>query len=128
MSTRKIRKTRLYKYSTGDLRHKISFYDVAVVPEAFSADFERRYTNEKRKWAAVESVNPYHLFTEVNTETKPVTHKFIIRYDSTITSEKAIKYDGNIYKIDNIDVPELRKLYMIIYAYFEGTYDREAAQ
>jgi len=121
---REINRRRLYKYAIGDLRCRITFYD----RELLSTDigYEESLVNEITKWASIESVNPKHLFSDVNIDGKEISHKFIIRYDDDINSEKLIKYDGNIFKIVFIDDPELRKEFMVLYVHLEGNYDKEA--
>jgi len=124
MPKRKSNKRRLYKYSIGDLKYRISFYDREILPT--DAGYEETQTNIITKWAAVESVNPKHLFSDVNLDGKEISHKFIIRYDPDINSEKIAKYDENIYKIVYIDDPELRKEFMVLYVHLEGSEDKEA--
>lgn len=124
MPTRKSNKRRLYKYSIGDMDKRITFYDRKILPTDIS--YEESLVNDVTKWAAVESVNPGHLFSDVNLDGKEISHKFIIRYDTNVNAEKIIKYDENIYKIVYIDDPELRKEFMVLYVHLDGGEDKEA--
>ena len=125
MSVRKTNKRRLFKYSIGDLRYRVSFYNREILPVG-SGGHEQDLTDVVVKWAGIKSLASKHLFSEVNIDPKQITHEIVIRYDSNITSEKITKLDGNIYKIVNIDDPDLRKEFMVLYVHLEGSEDKEA--
>lgn len=124
MAIRKTNKTKLYKYSVGDLKHRISFFNRSLMPTDDA--YEESLDEIIIKWAAIESVNPKHLFSDVNLDGKKISNKIIIRYDSDINSNKLIKYDGSIYKIVYLDDPELRKEWMVLYVHLEGKDTTEA--
>jgi len=128
VAKRKTKKSVLYKYSVGDLRLRISFFDRSMVPSSSSssASFSERYTNEIERWASHESIEGKHYFTDVNLVDNPSTDKFIIRYNSNINGEKVIKHNGVIYKIDKIVNPQKRNKFMIIYCHEEGLDTAEA--
>jgi SPP1 family predicted phage head-tail adaptor len=124
MSKTQSNKRRLYKYSIGDLRCRISLYDT-VLTSAPNSISTKTYNNEIERWASIESVDPYQRFTDVNIDANPVTHRFIIRHDPTITSEKVIKFKDDIFYIVNIIIPEERNTFMILNCYIQGDEDKE---
>lgn len=126
MSKRQTNKRRYYKYAIGDMRTMISFFDRKTISKSFSSSIEQRYINEIVSWAAIESVNARHKFTDVNIEKSPITHKFIIRYNSIITSEKVIQHDSEIFKIVKIEDLDWRQEFMIISAHVDGIATKEA--
>lgn len=113
MARRFTRRRPLKKYGIGDMRHIITVHTRSLTPPAFdSASFLETYDDGVEHWASVETPKDgVSLFSGVNVP-EGVTDLFIIRYDSTITTENIVRWEGNAYKILGTTNPDRRNQYL----------------
>jgi len=117
----------------GALRNKIDIYTRAITTPGANAigDHAENYTLLKTVWANIQTVEIRTLQTMDGValdEELVVTHVFIVRYQSTIDTEKYIVFKGNNYKIlkaENIDEADE---WLRLKANLRGTFTKAGAQ
>lgn len=133
MSTRKVSKRRLKKYSIGDLRDRIKLHVRSIAPPGIdSASFSENYDTGTDLWSSVVTLDlqgaGLNIFDNVNTNDERPTHKFTIRYNPDITSQNVIGWRGQYYKILSVRNPEERNEYLELFSVLKGDDDFEANQ
>lgn len=128
MSSRNTRRRRLKKYSIGDIRERITIHTRTISAPMFdSVDFTETYDIGVKHWASIETIDKkYSTFSGVNIP-ENATHSFIIRFDSEVTTENIIAFDGDYYQIISIGDPDKRKQYMELFSKLKGEDTIEAA-
>ena len=130
MSSRKVSRRRLKKYSIGDLRDRIKLHVRSVTPPAVdSASFSEEYDTGTDLWSSVVTLDlqgaGLAVFDGVNTNENP-THKFTVRYNPDITSENIIGWRGKYYRIMSVRNPEERNEYLELFSTLKGDSSLEA--
>lgn len=130
MSTRKVSKRRLKKYSIGDLRDRIKLHVRSIgTPAVDSASFSEEYDTGVDLWSSIVTLDlqgaGLSVFDGVNTNERP-THKFKIRYRAGVTKENVISWRGQYYKIMSIRNPEERNEYLELFSTLKGDSSLEA--
>lgn len=121
MAYRFTNRRRLKKYSIGDLRERIYIHSRGITAPNFDGvDFFETYDSGVGHWAAVETLDKKQaLFGGVNIP-EGATHSFVIRFDSNITSEYMIRWDGDTYEILKTSDPDKRKQYLELFSRLKG--------
>lgn len=90
----------------GDLRSMITLQNRAITPPVFNGiDFSETFTDAAEVWALINTVSGKTFFDDAGTETS-ITHEIYIRYDSTVTAETWIEFDGrrlDILQTENLE-------------------------
>jgi SPP1 family predicted phage head-tail adaptor len=104
----------------GDMRHKIEIRTQAIAPiNTDNPDFGENFTLFKTVWAKIDTVSGEEIFAGTSL-IKIVTHVFTIRYIATLTKEFWIFYQGNSYKIVDVEPLDERKVFMKIRCIIRG--------
>lgn len=116
MARRTIRHRKLQKYSIGDMRHRITIHTRVITPPDYSGvSFSQTYDSGIDDWASVETPTTISKgiarFNGVNVPTG-TSHIFVIRFDSAITKEKVIRWEGDAYQILKTNDPDKRQQYL----------------
>jgi len=127
MSTRVLNRRRLKKYGIGDLRERITIHTRSITAPVFdSVDFTETYDVGTDYWASVETLDKKkQLFGGVNIP-DAATHTFIIRFDSDVTAENVINWEGEYYDILKTSDPDKRKMYLELFSKVKGDDSLEA--
>lgn len=109
------------KLCVGDLNTLISIKSKALrFPVDGTYDASPAFTEVLSAWSSVEVVSPYKQWNSTGLlEFKP-THKFLIRYNASVTSAMIIEYDGTYFDIIHIEDPNMNKRYLILYTVLIG--------
>jgi len=87
----------------GSLDTPIELNNRAIqAPLVGGVDFDETFTPSTTVFALVETKIGVTIFDDSNTE-RTISHFFYIRFDSTVTQETWIKYNGNLYDIINVE-------------------------
>jgi SPP1 family predicted phage head-tail adaptor len=124
MSTRSVKKRRLKKYATGDMRERITLYNRAITAPVFnSAAFTETYDAGTTVWARAQSIDYVgsgdKQFDAVQVADRP-TDLFIIRFRSNVTAETIIRWEGNAYEILSVTDIDRRGMYLELLARIKG--------
>ena len=116
MARRKIKHRKLQKYSIGDMRHRITIHTRAITSGNYDdVSFTETYDAGTEDWASVETPTTISkgiaVFNGVNVP-ETTTHIFVIRFDSAITKENVIRWEGDAYKILKTNDPDKRQQYL----------------
>ncbi len=87
----------------GDLDRKITLTDREIqTTEIGAPDFGEDFPNPITRWAMVvtESGDEFFAFNNLN---KAVTHSFYCRYDSAVTAQNYIEFEGDRYDILSVE-------------------------
>jgi SPP1 family predicted phage head-tail adaptor len=127
MPTRSVRRRRLKKYGIGDMRERITIHTRVITPPDFDGvSFTEEYDAGEEVWASVETIfKGESLFNSVNVPDN-ATHRFIIRFDDTTTSENIIRWEGDAYEILSVTDPDKRQQYLELPAKLLGDETLEA--
>lgn len=127
MSTRVLNRRRLKKYGIGDLRERITIHTRTITAPGFdSVDFTETYDVGTDYWASVETLDKKkQLFGGVNIP-DAATHTFIIRFDSDVSAENVINWEGEYYDILKTSDPDKRKQYLELFSKVKGDDSLEA--
>ena len=101
------------KLCAGDLRNIITLQNRSITAPNSGVDFGESFSGDIDVWAACETKNGVSIFDETNVE-KVVTHVFGIRYDSGITAETWILFEGRRLDIFNVEDLDERHEWMIL--------------
>jgi len=123
---------RLKKYSTGDLRDVIKIHVRALKSPSFgSASFSEGYDEGVDTWAGMFtpgfSGSGKRFFGDVNTGQR-ATDVFVIRFDSSITSENVVQFNGEYFKVLQVVDPDRRNEYLELDCVVLGAITAEANQ
>ncbi|MGR3179837.1 MAG: head-tail adaptor protein [Candidatus Anammoxibacter sp.] len=128
MPKREIGHRRLRKISVGDMRERIVLQERSVAAPVFgSSSFTQDYDTGIERWAKVETQFSGRFFNGVELVDRP-SHKFTIRFSSTITTETRIRYKSVLYRILQLDNLEMRDEYLILFAKIDGDDTKESNQ
>ena len=121
MPFREINRRRLKKYSIGDMRERITIHTRAITPPSYdSVNITETYDDGIEYWASCETLDKKkQMFSGVNIP-DAATHSFIIRYDSSVTSENIISFEGEYYDILKTSNPDKRKQYLELFSKLKG--------
>lgn len=113
MPRRQVRYRRLKKYSIGDMRNRITIHTRAITPPTYAnASFTETYDVGIEDWASVETPQKgIAPFSGVNVP-EGTTHIFVIRFDSSFSTENVIRWEGDAYKIIRSIDPDKRQQYL----------------
>ena len=116
MPRRKVKYRKLQKYSIGDMRHRVTLHTRVITPPNYAnAEFTETYDVGVEDWAFVETPTTVGkgiaVFNGVNVPPK-TPHIFVIRFDSAITKENVIRWEGDSYKILKTNDPDKRQQYL----------------
>lgn|SRR5512139_1880929 len=93
--------------TTGELNKQVTLQNRAIVPPIFgSADFDESFSTTATVWASIKTKAGKTIFDGVNQDVR-ITHEIIIRYDSTVTAETWIEFEGK--KIDIVQVEDINE-------------------
>ncbi len=111
----------------GDLNKRIKIDDRSIqTPNFDSVDASERFSGVKEIWAKIETTSGQTVFV-VNQDIS-FTHIISIRFDSQVTTENWIKFEGNFYKILTIQDLEERHEWLLMRCVERGDVDTLAAQ
>ena len=83
----------------GDLDKEIKLQGRAITPPVFGVpDFDESFTDNDTVWASINTLGGKTIFDGVSQDSA-VTHEFVIRYDSTVTTETWIEFEGRRFDI-----------------------------
>lgn len=90
----------------GDLNKRITIENRAIVPPVSgSVDFTESFSSPIDRFAAIQTTKGKTIFDGVNQRDREVSHEIFMRYESGITSESWIRYQGR--RLDIIEVEDL---------------------
>lgn len=116
------------KLCIGDMDKIVTIQDRNIGEPFFSSvDFDEAFSNNGTVWASVKTVSGNTFFDGANTETN-ITHEFGIRYDSSVSSETWIEWDGRRFDILDAQDLEERKEWMILVCAERGTKKNESTK
>jgi SPP1 family predicted phage head-tail adaptor len=109
----------------GDLRDEIKLQNRNITPPPFDdPDFDETFTALSTVWAGIETVAGKTYFNGVNEV--PITHTVTIRFDSTVTAETWIEFNGRRIDILSVEDWEERHEWMILTCGERGSTDYDA--
>lgn len=101
----------------------------AVPPVSGSADFDLAFSDARSRWADVETVRGRAFFAGTNAGDVAVTHKVVIRYDPTITSEWwVLLRSGERLKIEDVENLDARNEWQRLHCTSRGLATSEASK
>jgi SPP1 family predicted phage head-tail adaptor len=90
----------------------ITLQNRAITPPVFDGiDFSETFTDAAEVWALINTISGKTFFDGVGTEIN-ITHEIYIRYDSTVTSETWIEFNGRRFDILQTEDLEERNEFM----------------
>jgi head-tail adaptor len=109
----------------GDMRHLIQIRMRAIQPINLpgQVDFSEAFVTTNTVYAYRKTVGNDKSFDGTNTTTA-VTDIWIIRYIPTLTDEKWIFFDNNIFDISSFEDLDGRKMFMKVLSNIRGTEDK----
>ena len=121
MPRRQTNRRRLKKYSIGDMRERITIHTRAITAPGYDGvSFSETWDDGTSYWASCETLDKKRaLFSSVNIP-EGATDSFIVRYDSSITAENMIRWNGNAYEILRTSDPDGRKQYIELFSRLLG--------
>lgn len=112
----------------GDMQDEIIIQNRSIVaPEFGKTNFDENFTPNVTVWSAIETVTGKTFFDGVNTDT-PITHIIYIFFDSTVTAESWIEFEGRRIDILKVEDFEERHEFMLLTCVDRGLLTREAAK
>lgn len=129
MPTRISRRRRLKKYSIGDMRQRITIHSRVITPPVFdNTSITETYDDGIEYWATIETLDKkIQVFDNVNIPPS-ATHFFVIRFDSTVNSERIVRWLGNSYEILKTSDPDGRRQYTELFSRLMGDETLDANQ
>ena len=127
MSIRVTNRRRLKKYSVGDMRERITIHTRSITAPGFDdVSITETYDDGEKYWASVETLDKKkQVFSGVNIPDS-ATHSFTIRFDSSITSENRVRWEGDFYQILKTSDPDKRQQYLELFSKLLGDVQEEA--
>lgn len=121
MPRRVTRRRRLKKYGVGDMRERITIHTRVITPPTFnSSQFSETYDAGIDEWASVETPNNgVSSFSGVNVP-EGATHIFVVRFDSSFSTENIVRWEGDAYKILKTNDPDKRQQYLEFFSKLLG--------
>ena len=112
--------TEKWQICIGDMRNSIGLYlrDLTT-PEFGSVDATEKFNLVGNYWAALKSIRGNQFFDETNT-LREATHEWSMRWIPGVDLNKWIQFDGNWYKILDVDDDEQRRLTLIMRCTLRG--------
>ena len=104
----------------GSINRKIEIYVRSIkAPTAGSVDFSDEFTLKKTVWAMVKTVRGKTMFNSSNIE-MILTHEFNIRYIPDVEIINVVVFDGERYKIINVENLNSENYFLVINASDRG--------
>lgn len=96
----------------GKLRHRISLQSITETQNSYGELVQTKSTYAT-VWASVEPLNGREFMDakQINAE---LSHKVIIRHNSSVTSEDVILFGSREFKIDSVINYEERDIYQVL--------------
>lgn len=120
------------KICINDLRHRITIYERSIIAPNFlseqSTKFTEQFTSIGNFWSAIEVRDGSNLFNDISLDKEDLTHIFYIRYNSSITQENWIVYDGYRYNILKVENMNERNTFNKIYASISGLESKDGSK
>ncbi len=88
-------------------------------PELGGVDFDEAFAATTTVFSLVETKTGVTIFDQSNIE-RVITHFFYIRFDSTVTQETWIRFDGNFFDIHNVENLDSRSEFLLLRAGLRG--------
>lgn len=92
----------------GELRHRVTIQQYTESRNS-AGEVIRSWTNEKQVWAGIEALTGSQR-QEAMQQNADVTHRIKMRYNSTLTSEKRIVWDGRTFELKTPVSDDLKRL------------------
>lgn len=94
----------------GKLRHYVDLQSSDDVPNEFG-EIEKTWSTFASVWASIEPLSGRELlqYQQLNAE---LSHRIVIRYNSSITPKCRIVYDARIFDINVIKNPDERNIFL----------------
>jgi len=108
------------KVCIGDLNTLIKLQSRDIVAPLFdSVDFDENFQDTAEVLALIETQTGRTVFDGVDTDIN-ITHKIVIRYDATVTSETWIELAGKRVDIIFVENLESRNEWMLLFCVMRG--------
>lgn len=107
----------------GDLSKRI-YVEVRTImpPVDGGVDYSEEFTERKPLWAMVETVNGAQIFDGTNIVGQ-ISHRFTVRWRKDLTIQSWVEYQGQKYKIINIENQNQRNRFLILSCTVRGDAD-----
>lgn len=107
----------------GDLSKRI-YVEVRTImpPVDGGVDYSEEFTERKQIWAMVETINGAQIFDGTNIIGQ-ISHRFTVRWRKDLTIQSWVEYQGQKYKIINIENQNQRNRFLILSCIVRGDAD-----
>lgn len=114
-------RSKIRKICIGDMDKQIILKSRSISsPLGDSVDYSEEFTEISNPWSMVHTLSRGPIFFDDTNIATQVTHIFGIRYESGITSEIWVEYDGENYDVLNVENLDQRSEFLILSAVHRG--------